>query len=91
MRVVLSKREREHLLRVDDAANETVIDYLEKLDAERLDPEEAACRLSMRNRRQYDAQLAAFQHAIAEDSSFEPAKANLARAEQLAALDRAGS
>jgi Tfp pilus assembly protein PilF len=35
--------------------------------------------------------LAAFQHAIAEDSSFEPAKANLARAEQLAALDRAGS
>jgi tetratricopeptide (TPR) repeat protein len=35
--------------------------------------------------------LAAFQRAIAEDSSFEPAKANLARAEQLAALDRAGS
>jgi len=35
--------------------------------------------------------LAAFQRAIAEDSSFEPAKANFARAEQLAALDRAGS
>ncbi|HEY6051537.1 MAG TPA: tetratricopeptide repeat protein, partial [Thermoanaerobaculia bacterium] len=35
--------------------------------------------------------LAAFQRAIAEDSSFEPAKANLAKAEQLAALDRAGS
>jgi tetratricopeptide (TPR) repeat protein len=35
--------------------------------------------------------LAAFQRAIAEDSSFEPAKANYARAEQLAALDRAGS
>jgi tetratricopeptide (TPR) repeat protein len=35
--------------------------------------------------------LAAFQRAIAEDSSFQPAKANLARAEQLAALDRAGS
>ncbi|MDQ6891942.1 MAG: tetratricopeptide repeat protein [Acidobacteriota bacterium] len=34
--------------------------------------------------------LAAFQRAIAEDSSFQPAKANLARAEQLAALDRAG-
>jgi len=35
--------------------------------------------------------LAAFQRAIAEDSSFQPAKANFARAEQLAALDRAGS
>jgi len=37
------------------------------------------------------AALQAFQRALVEDPSFEPAKANLARAEQLAALDRASS
>lgn len=37
------------------------------------------------------AALQAFTRALGEDPSFEPAKANLARAEQLAAIDRAAS
>jgi len=37
----------------------------------------------------FPAAVDAFQKALTADPTFEPAKANLARAEQLAALDRA--
>ena len=39
----------------------------------------------------YPSAVEAFHKSLAQDSSFEAAKVNLVRAEQLAALDRAGS